>query len=52
MVVLADKIALPDDVGDYRQDQLNDIEGDDKPEAEGREPMAFDHGFIEVTSAP
>ena len=34
MVVLADKITLPDDVGDHRQDQLKDIEGDDKPEAE------------------
>ena len=52
MVVLADKITLPDDISGHRQDQLKDIEGDDEPESHLREPMASNYSFVRITSAP
>ena len=51
MVVLADKITLPDDIGSHRQDQLKDIEGDDEPESHLGEPMTSNYGFVPSVTA-
>ena len=51
MVVLADKITLPDDIGGHRQDQLKDIEGNDEPESHLGEPMASNYSFVPSVTA-